>query len=125
MVRLLRRLVLASLLVGGAVFVIRKRRGPLPAGSSSAVSTHAAATARQPISTPARPFVQVNNTTEAPRWLPPIDGGQCPDGYPIKANASSRIFHVPGGRFYDRTVPERCYAEAEAATEDGYRAAKA
>jgi len=32
---------------------------------------------------------------------------------------------VPGGRFYERTVPERCYAHADDATADGYRAAKA
>ena len=35
-------------------------------------------------------------------------------GYPIKANDSSRIYHVPGGQFYDRTVPERCYVDAAA-----------
>jgi hypothetical protein len=57
-------------------------------------------------------------------WVPPIDGA-CPDGYPIKANANSGIFHLPGGRFYERTVPERCYANADAALADGYRQAKA
>jgi micrococcal nuclease len=51
--------------------------------------------------------------------------GQCPDGYPIKVNPTSGIFHVPGGRFYDRTVAQRCYASAEAAERDGYRQAKA
>ena len=40
---------------------------------------------------------------------------------PIKANDNSGIFHVPGGRFYDRTVPERCYAERRDAEADGYR----
>ena len=58
------------------------------------------------------------------RWVEPVDGG-CPDGYPIKANDNSGIYHVPGGRFYDRTVPERCYADPAAAESDGYRAAKA
>lgn len=58
------------------------------------------------------------------RWVPPVDG-QCPDGYPIKANDNSGIFHVPGGRFYDRCVPERCYADADSAVADGYRQAKA
>ena len=58
------------------------------------------------------------------RWVAPVDG-QCPDGYPIKANDNSGIFHVPGGRFYARTVPERCYAAAEDAAADGYRQAKA
>jgi hypothetical protein len=57
-------------------------------------------------------------------WVAPVDGN-CPDGYPIKANDNSHIFHVPGGRFYDRTVAERCYATTEAAVRDGYRQAKA
>jgi hypothetical protein len=58
-----------------------------------------------------------------PTWVAPVDGA-CPSGYPIKGNSNSRIYHVPGGRFYDRTVPERCYASAAAAEADGYRAAK-
>lgn len=58
------------------------------------------------------------------RWAPPVDG-RCPDGYPIKANDNSGIYHVPGGRFYERTVPERCYADTDDAEADGYRAAKA
>ena len=60
----------------------------------------------------------------APLWVLPIDGA-CPAGYPVKANDNSKIFHVPGGRFYDRTVPERCYAAAHDAAADGYRQAKA
>ena len=58
------------------------------------------------------------------RWVAPIDG-QCPPGYPIKGNANSGIYHVPGGRFYERTVPERCYASEADAESDGYRRAKA
>ena len=60
----------------------------------------------------------------APRWVAPINGG-CPDGYPVKANDNSRIYHVPGGRFYERTAAERCYANADDALADGYRPAKA
>lgn len=60
----------------------------------------------------------------AVRWVAPVDG-ECPPGYPIKANDNSGIFHVPGGRFYARTVPERCYADAADAEADGYRRAKA
>ena len=56
-------------------------------------------------------------------WVSPVDGA-CPSGYPVKGNANSRIYHVPGGRFYDRTLPERCYASAADAEADGYRAAK-
>ena len=43
-------------------------------------------------------------------WAEPVDG-RCPDGFPIKANDKSGIFHVPGGRFYERTFPDRCYAD--------------
>ena len=59
----------------------------------------------------------------ASTWVEPVDGA-CPSGYPVKGNANSGIYHVPGGRFYDRTVPERCYATAADAEADGYRAAK-
>jgi hypothetical protein len=60
----------------------------------------------------------------AASWVEPVDG-TCPDGYPVKANNNSGIFHVPGGRFYDRTVAERCYANEDDAVADGYRPAKA
>jgi hypothetical protein len=59
----------------------------------------------------------------ASAWMPPVEGA-CPPGYPIKGNSNSRIYHAPGGRFYERTVPERCYASAADAEADGYRAAK-
>jgi hypothetical protein len=55
-------------------------------------------------------------------WVAPVAGG-CPDGYPVKANRSG-IFHVPGGQFYERTVPERCYPDPQAAEADGYRPAR-
>ncbi len=56
-------------------------------------------------------------------WTAPVDGG-CPEGYPIKAKESSRIFHQPGGLSYERTNPDRCYPDAAAAAADGFRAAK-
>ncbi|MDA3030852.1 MAG: hypothetical protein O3B90_00790 [Actinomycetota bacterium] len=58
-------------------------------------------------------------------WLPPTAGGSCPASHLIKANDKSGIFHVPGGRFYDRTKAARCYATAAEAVADGYRSAQA
>lgn len=85
----------------------------------------AAAPEWPPLPPPTTPPV---STAPAPTpdaaWVDPVDG-TCPTGFPIKAKHSTDIFHVPGGRFYDRTVPERCYADAEAAEADGYRRAKA
>jgi hypothetical protein len=56
-------------------------------------------------------------------WVEPADGG-CPDGFPVKAKTSSKIFHVPEGTLYERTVPDRCYASVEAAEADGFRQSK-
>lgn len=144
MVRRLWWLLLASLVFGAVAFVARSRRG----GCATGVTTEPGGTGSNPAwppitdddgttaeatggrvatdrTTDLRSFVAVAEpATEAPAWVLPVDG-RCPDGYPIKANDNSRIFHVPGGRFYDRTVPERCYAEGAAALADGYRAAKA
>jgi hypothetical protein len=115
MMRLVRRLFWLGLLAGAGRVVYR------------AVARRQSAPASAPQWSPA-PAAPARKDTEAPtsaaRWVLPANG-ECPSGYPIKANDSSRIFHVPGGRSYDRTVPERCYATAEDATADGYRAAKA
>ncbi len=51
-------------------------------------------------------------------------GWDCPSGYPIKGNASSMIYHVKGGAFYERTNPEECFASERAAQAAGYRASK-
>jgi hypothetical protein len=46
----------------------------------------------------------------------------CPDGFPIKGNANSGIFHAPSDSSYQRTIPEICFASEEVAIENGYRA---
>ena len=51
-------------------------------------------------------------------------GGVCPDGYPVKANDNSGIYHVPGQQHYGKTNARNCYASAAAAQADGYRAAR-
>jgi len=61
--------------------------------------------------------------SEREMWVGPVDG-TCPVSHPVKAKESSRIFHVPGGSSYERTVPDRCYADPAAAEADGFRAAK-
>jgi NAD(P) transhydrogenase subunit alpha len=49
---------------------------------------------------------------------------ECPADYPIKGNASSLIYHLPGGPFYERTIPELCFAAEADAEAAGYRAAR-
>jgi hypothetical protein len=122
MVRRLRLVVLVGL-AGAGVWWLLQRRNASPPTAPAPVPAPGSATGPAPASaTGPAPFVAVE--PEPVRWVPPVDG-ECPSGFPVKANANSGIFHLPGGRFYARTVPERCYATAEDAEADGYRRAKA
>ena len=47
------------------------------------------------------------------------DGSQ-PEGYDIKGNADSMLYHTPGSRFYKRTVAEVWFATEEAAEAAGF-----
>ena len=49
------------------------------------------------------------------------DGDEAPEGYEIKGNATSMLYHVPGSAFYNRTVPEYWFASAEAAEAAGFQ----
>jgi hypothetical protein len=80
-----------------------------------------------PPRTRVRPLKAVRNTTPdavgGGRWVEP-NGDVCPSTHPIKAKLSSKIYHLVGGRSYDRTNPDRCYANTTDAEADGLRAAK-
>lgn len=73
---------------------------------------------------PSAPAPSAPGPDESATWAAPLDDGSCPDGYPIRANEKSGIFHVPEGRFYAITKSERCYPSAQAALDDGYRQSK-
>jgi large subunit ribosomal protein L4 len=51
----------------------------------------------------------------------PTADGSAPNGFDIKGNADSMLYHVPGSRFYDRTVAEIWFATAEDAEAAGYQ----
>ncbi len=59
-----------------------------------------------------------------PTVTKPINLNTCPSWAPIKGNASSMIYHMPGQSFYTRTNPEACFATESAAVKAGYRKAK-
>jgi small subunit ribosomal protein S6 len=50
----------------------------------------------------------------------PDADGVCPADNPVKGNLSSMYYHVPGTRFYDRTVPEYCFDTVESAEAAGF-----
>jgi len=109
----LRRTVFLLVTAAGVGTVVSWRRG-----------TSGAPTPSAPPQWPPLPDHSMASSQAAKTWLPALDDGSVPPSHPIKAKDSSKIFHVPGGRFYDRTKPERCYATAAAATADGYRPSK-
>jgi hypothetical protein len=67
----------------------------------------------------------------APAWpgVPPQSGWECPVTHPIEGNFTTHsgercIYHVPGGQFYGKTKPERCYLTEADAVNDGCRRSK-
>ncbi len=51
----------------------------------------------------------------------PLEDGSEPEGFPIKGNADSMLYHVPGSRFYNATVAEVWFSSAEAAEAAGFQ----
>ena len=107
----LRRTMLLTLIavVAGAVIAWRKQRDEMaiPAGP------------------PQWPEFEVPGSGSATTsWVDGSTADSAPAGFPVKVKMSSGIFHVPGGRFYERTNADRWYATTEAAEADGYRQSK-
>jgi len=57
----------------------------------------------------------------ASNWVEGDGSYDCPQDYPIKGNATSRIYHLPGESSYERTIPNVCFATEEDAAAAGYR----
>ena len=49
-----------------------------------------------------------------------LDDGSEPDGFPVKGNESSKLYHVPGSSHYARTNAEVWFASEEAAEAAGF-----
>ena len=61
----------------------------------------------------ARPF--------GPSSHAPLEDGSQPEGFPIKGNEDSMLYHVPGSSFYARTVAEVWFKTAYAAEQAGFQ----
>lgn len=81
---------------------------------------------RRPVSATAREseVVEVPEAVDSPygadSHAPLPDGGE-PEGFPVKGNADSMLYHVPGTAFYTRTVAEVWFTTADAAEQAGFR----
>jgi hypothetical protein len=50
-------------------------------------------------------------------------GRSCPNSHPIKGNADSMLYHLPGTPYYYDTIPERCFSTEHDAKLSGFRKA--
>jgi ribosomal protein L22 len=112
------------------------RRRPTAGGTSASRrarverSRQRAAAAAKGGATEAKPSSNVASTeaseTDTESSLPagahgPLDDNSQPDGFPVKGNADSMLYHLPGTPFYDRTVAEVWFDSAESAEAAGYQ----
>jgi hypothetical protein len=113
--RWIRMVALLAVVAGLTVAVALRVRRPGPGASRERYG---------PLPTEDWPPVPVRPRPVADEaWVEP-EGRVCPTSHPIKAKLSSGRFHLPGMAVYDRTIPDRCYATAEAAEVDGLQRAK-
>jgi len=124
----------AKSVAAGASVQVRSQLGQessdeAPATQSVATSMSNPSTAETPESNGAKSTTRATNqpASEPSAGTDTLNGIEgdgshdCPDGYPIKGNASSHIYHLPGEPHYDRTIPNFCFATEEDAAEAGYR----
>ncbi|MCO1654982.1 50S ribosomal protein L4, sunset domain variant [Pseudonocardia humida] len=55
-----------------------------------------------------------------PQSHAPLADGSQPEGFPVKGNEDSMLYHVPGSSFYARTVAEVWFTDADAAEAAGF-----
>ena len=77
-----------------------------------------------PAAEPTEAVEESTSTEDAPygegSHAPLDDPAEAPEGFPIKGNEDSKLYHVPGSAHYDRTVAEVWFATPEAAEAAGF-----
>ena len=100
----------------------RARRVAASQTAKATPAPAAAAPAPAEDTTPAE-VEESSSTEDAPygegSHAPLADGGQ-PEGFPVKGNDGSKLYHLPGTSHYDRTVAEVWFADADAAESAGF-----
>ena len=96
-----------------------------PAAKKSAVKKAEApkqeAKAEAPTEVEAPAKIAAADDNEIPKGaVAATEDGEMPLGYEIKGNASSKLYHVPGSAFYNRTVAELWFATTEDAEAAGF-----
>jgi large subunit ribosomal protein L4 len=106
--------------------------GPVKAGASakareSEVKTEEKKPAKKAAEKPAKAEKKAESTEDSetvdfgPGSHAPLPDDEQPEGFPIKGNASSKLYHVPGSSHYNRTVAEVWFATEEDAENAGFQ----
>ena len=93
--------------------------------SDASASAAAEATAEDdaPAGKPARAAKSAGPAeTEGTDWVLAVEGDAAPNGWTVKGNADSGIYHTPDSPSYENTIAEVWFPDAEAAERAGYRA---
>ena len=61
-----------------------------------------------------------NTDAEFPGSHAPLESGEAPEGFEVKGNADSGLYHEPDGQWYDQTVAEFYFKTAEDAEAAGF-----
>ena len=93
-------------------------KGAAPA--SEQVSFAKSAPAKNAAKTAAKGDAEGDEHPYGPDSHAPLADGSQPEGFPVKGNADSMLYHVPGSSFYSRTVAEVWFTTAEAAEAAGF-----
>jgi trigger factor len=103
---------------------------------SAAIAAATAADEDAPLDEGTTSTTETGSVEDAAAEFPPLEGesgegwvkgdgeNNVPDGFPIKGNADSMIYHPEESRFYDNTVAEFYFATPEVAESFGFRAPK-
>jgi large subunit ribosomal protein L4 len=92
---------------------------PSPATPKAKKAKAAPKTATAKTKDPVESFASV--PTEWPGSVAALADGSEPEGYPIKGNADSMLYHVPGSAFYKRTAAEVWFDTEESAEAAGFQ----
>jgi large subunit ribosomal protein L4 len=95
---------------------------------ASAAANEPVALTKAPAASTEAPVSTTKASTSADEEAPfgpgshlPLEDGSQPEGFPVKGNADSMLYHVPGSSFYERTAAEVWFVDAEAAEKAGFQ----
>jgi len=103
---------------------VDEAEGATATPAETSASSTEAAEATEVAEASEAPAEESTATADAPygegSHAPLADPSEAPEGFPIKGNEDSKIYHVPESPHYGRTVAEVWFASTEAAEAAGF-----